>query len=66
MGRHLILNLKQIKAIKMIQQLTDPQLYKLYGTPNKTGEGYLVQITLPYPMQLAWDTKTKVTKDKLP
>lgn len=46
----------------MIQQLTDPQLYKLYGTPNKTGEGYLVQITLPYPMRLAWDTKTKVTK----
>ena len=42
--------------------LTTPQVIKKYGTPNETGEGYLVTLNLPYPMRLAWDTETTVTK----
>jgi hypothetical protein len=42
--------------------LTTQQTIKKYGTPNITGEGYLVTINLPYPMRLAWDTDTTVTK----
>jgi hypothetical protein len=33
-----------------------------YGKPNTTGEGYLVTIQLPYPMRIAWDTDTTVSK----
>lgn len=40
--------------------MTTAQITKKYGTPNETGKGYLVKITLPYPMRLAWDTDTKV------
>lgn len=37
--------------------------YKLkFGMPNQTGTGYLTQIDLPYPMRLAWDKKTTVTR----
>ena len=32
-----------------------------YGKPNQNGT-YLVSIKLPYPMRLAWDLDTKVTK----
>ena len=42
--------------------LTTPQVIKKYGTPSETGEGYLVTLNLPYPMRLAWDTETTVTK----
>jgi hypothetical protein len=42
--------------------LTTQQTIKKYGTPNITGEGYLVTVNLPYPMRLAWDTDTTVTK----
>ena len=42
--------------------MTTRQIISKYGKPNVTGEGYLVTINLPYPMRLAWDTDTKVTK----
>jgi hypothetical protein len=42
--------------------LTEKQVYAKYGTPNESGTGYLVTFNLPYPMRLAWDLKTKVTK----
>ena len=32
-----------------------------YGKPNEKGT-YLEVINLPYPMRIAWDTKTKVNK----
>lgn len=41
---------------------TTAQYLKKFGTPNQTGKGYLVQVTLPYPMRLAWDKNTKVNK----
>jgi hypothetical protein len=31
-----------------------------YGTPNKTGAGYLTTIKLPYPMFLNWENRTYV------
>lgn len=40
--------------------LTEAQIIKKYGVANPTGKGYLVTITLPYPMRLAWDVKQKV------
>ena len=42
--------------------ITQEQLIKKYGTPNKGGEGYLTTITLPYPMFLNWATGTYVRK----
>lgn len=42
--------------------LSTAQAIKKYGTPNETGAGYLVTLTLPYPMRLAWDTDETVTK----
>jgi len=40
--------------------LTSNQALAKYGTPNKTGAGYLTKIKLPYPMFLNWKTKTYV------
>ncbi len=42
--------------------ITQEQLIAKYGAPNKTGEGYLVYIDLPYPMFLNWDTKTYIKR----
>lgn len=42
--------------------LTTVQAIKKYGTPNETGAGYLVTLALPYPMRLAWDTDTTVSR----
>jgi hypothetical protein len=42
--------------------ITTRQLISKYGKPNITGSGYLETIVLPYPMRLAWDTDTKVSK----
>ncbi len=37
------------------------EILNKYGKPNQNGT-YLVSIKLPYPMRLAWDKKTTVTK----
>jgi len=42
--------------------MTTGQIVKRYGAPNVTGDGYLVTIKLPYPMRLAWDKETIITK----
>lgn len=41
--------------------LTTEQIEKKYGKADPKG-GYLKTIDLPYPMRLAWDTKTTVKK----
>lgn len=41
--------------------LTTEKAIKIYGTPNVEGT-YLTTVTLPYPMRIAWDTKTTTTK----
>lgn len=40
--------------------MTDEQIISKYGKPNKTGQGYLTRITLPYPMYLNWQSKTYI------
>ncbi len=42
--------------------LTTKQLIKKYGIPTETGASYLVTINLPYPMRLAWDKSTKISR----
>lgn len=41
--------------------LSTTEIISKYGSPDEHG-AYLVSIDLPYPMKLAWDTNTKVTK----
>ena len=41
--------------------LNTKQIIQIYGQPNQQGS-YLTTIQLPYPMRLAWDKKTSVTK----
>jgi hypothetical protein len=41
--------------------ITTKQAIAKYGAPNQSGT-YLTSITLPYPMRLAWDKNTKVTR----
>jgi hypothetical protein len=40
---------------------TTSQYTEKYGKPNQAGT-YLTQIQLPYPMRIAWDRKTSVSK----
>ena len=42
--------------------LTTAQIIKKYGSPHDDGSYYLVTIQLPYPMRLAWDTKTTIRR----
>lgn len=42
--------------------ITQKELMKKYGVPNKTGAGYLTTINLPYPMFLNWETQTYINK----
>ena len=42
--------------------MTTKQLIAKYGKPTIDGKPYLVTINLPYPMRIAWDTDTKVTR----
>ena len=42
--------------------LTTEQIIRKYGDPDDDGSDYLVTITLPYPMRLAWDPKNTITK----
>ena len=42
--------------------LTTKQIIEKYGKPDDDGSDYLVTINLPYPMRIAWDIKTSVTK----
>lgn len=42
--------------------LSTKQLNERYGTPNETGQGYIVRIDLPFPLRLAWDKNKTVTK----
>ena len=41
--------------------ITTSELIKKYGKPNESGT-YLTTIKIPYPMRLAWDKETKVSK----
>lgn len=41
--------------------ITTNDAIKIFGKPNQQGS-YLTTIKLPYPMRLAWDKKTSVTK----
>ena len=41
--------------------ITTKQAVNVYGKPNQQGT-YLTTIKLPYPMRLAWDLQTTVTK----
>tara|TARA_R110000868_G_scaffold155718_2_gene382293 strand:+ start:193 stop:657 length:465 start_codon:yes stop_codon:yes gene_type:complete len=41
--------------------ITTQQAIAKYGQPNERGT-YLKTINIPYPMRIAWDLKTKVTK----
>jgi hypothetical protein len=45
--------------------ITQAQLIAKYGTPNKEGKGYIVQITLPYPMYYIGKKVTKISCHKL-
>jgi hypothetical protein len=40
--------------------ITTKELNKAYGIPSQDGSPYLITITLPYPMRLAWDKNVTV------
>lgn len=41
---------------------TVKQYIQKFGLPTESGEPYLVMIDLPYPMRIAWDTKSTVKR----
>ena len=45
----------------MVKKLTEAQTIALFGNADAKGKN-MVQMNLPYPMRLAWDTHTSVTK----
>jgi hypothetical protein len=45
--------------------ITQSQLIAKYGTPNKDGIGYIIQIVLPYPMYYDGKKVTKISCHKL-
>ena len=45
--------------------ITQQQLIDKYGTPNEHGKGYIVQITLPYPMYYDGKKVNKIRCHKL-
>ena len=45
--------------------ITQTELIAKYGIPNKEGKGYIVQITLPYPMYYIGKKVTKISCHKL-
>ena len=45
--------------------ITQTQLINKYGTPNKEGKGYIIQIVLPYPMYYDDKKVTKISCHKL-
>jgi hypothetical protein len=42
--------------------LTTQQIIEKYGKPDDDGSDYLVTLNLPYPMRLAWDKDTSVSR----
>lgn len=51
----------QLTKYKMTTtMLSTAQIIKRYGQPTQSGSAYLVSVTLPYPMRLAWDKKTVI------
>lgn len=42
--------------------MTTKQIIEKYGKPDDDGSDYLVTISLPYPMRLAWDKNTTITR----
>lgn len=41
---------------------TTSQFISKFGLPTPNGTGYLTQISLPFPLRIAWDKKTTVNK----
>lgn len=52
---------KPTASTRPLTRLTTAQIVKKYGQPTNDGE-YLVSIDLPFPMRIAWDTKTTVNR----
>jgi len=44
-----------------LKLLTTAQMIERYGKPNQSGT-YLVSVPMPFPLRLAWDTGTVVTR----
>lgn len=48
------------ETVKTNKMLSDAQIQEIYGKPGDPDN--LTSIILPYPMRIAWDVKTTVTK----